>query len=456
MLAHKYEVKGVKEWLVEHGITVDSVCAAMSFACDSVQDVSDGLLEGCQKHASWSLTKLSEGGLVGVPALAARELLRAHAENQHLGRVCDVAEGFKYVQRWVRSNEGRGMFTSAEEAAESLIEMLELSRLPRSFLSGHVQESGLVSQDRLRQIHDEVVTAERKARPPNKVVRPRCVGHVGYWLDNDGDMIETFSAYCLGGTGAHARLAVVDDKRCCVCVFSLEEVKCLWKVGRKGKGPGEFMFPTRAMFDGRGHLWVADSKLKTLQTFDCEGNFVGCIREEGSDAGDFFVPDCMELSAQGDILMYSYRSNRVVVCGLDGTLLCMVPAAHDQHGIEIDTPFQASPWPDGNIMVMDRDCMRLFSADGLFLKEIMPPEIDIDEPWPPYSMCTGSNGELVTVGSEETHRVYIRDVDCGLLCSMEEPFLQCKAIKMDHKGRLFCQAFLNNVEIWEFGFDEGS
>jgi hypothetical protein len=46
--------------------------------------------------------------------------------------------------------------------------MLELSRLPQSFLSQHVRASGLVSNDRLWQMHDEVVRAEKQARLADK------------------------------------------------------------------------------------------------------------------------------------------------------------------------------------------------------------------------------------------------------------------------------------------------
>jgi hypothetical protein len=185
--------------------------------------------------------KLSEGGLFGVPARAARELLWAHTKNPHLGRACDVAEGFKYVQRWVRSNEGCGMFTSAEGAAESLMEMLELSRLQHSFLLEHVRESGLVSNKRVWQIYDEGIKAAKQARPANKLERLRCVGKLSDYLEED-DAFE-ISGYCTGGTGgtgAHARLAVLDADQCCMYVYSLEDMKRVWNVGRKGEGPGEF------------------------------------------------------------------------------------------------------------------------------------------------------------------------------------------------------------------------
>jgi hypothetical protein len=340
MLAHKYEVNGVKEWLLEHGITVDSVCAAASFACESVQDVCDGLLEACRKHASWSLPKVSEGALVGVPARAARELLGAHTENIHLGRVCDVAEGFKYVQRWVRTNERSGMFTSAKkEAAESLMEMLELSRLPHSFLSEHVRESGLVSNDKLWHIYDEVVRgkAQCQARLAGKSARLRCLGkHEGF---------ANITSVCAGGTGANARLAVVDQGQLCVCVFSLEEMECLLEVRQEDHLAGEFECPFygefecpyRAMFDSRGHLWVIDRALDTIQTFDCQGNFVRCIRRVSFGVGGFSAPRGLALSAQGDIVVMEKGYNCAVVLGSDGRFLHMVPAP-DVNNINNSSP----------------------------------------------------------------------------------------------------------------------
>ena len=134
MLAHKYEVEGVKEWLLKRGISVESVCAAANFACESVEGVCDGLLEACREHGSWSVPKLGERALCGVRAEAAGELLRAHAENVHLGRACDVGERLRYAERWVRANEAVGVGGKAESKAGKrqgarLVGMLELNRL---------------------------------------------------------------------------------------------------------------------------------------------------------------------------------------------------------------------------------------------------------------------------------------------------------------------------------------
>jgi hypothetical protein len=405
-----------------------------------------------------SFAKLSEGGLVGVPARAARELLRAHAENPHLGRACDVAEGFKYVQRWVRSNEGRGMFSSAKKGAESLMEMLELTRLPHSFLSEHVRESGLVSNKRLWQIHDECIKAAKEARPVNKSVYLHRVGKLSDHLE-DGDAFKHIIEYRTGGTGAHARLAVVDQeqKKCCVHVFSLEEVKFLWKVGRKSRGPGEFMDLAGAVFDGRGHLWVSDEELKTIQTFDGQGNMMGCFGEKGFSAGEFSTPCEMALSAQGDVVVLDRLQNCVAVFAPDGKFLCTVPAAHDKHNIELYHPYRALPSADGNILVADYNCVRLFSSEGLFLKEVKPPELGSDEGWSPFFICTGPQGELVAVEDDDDGTICMRDADCGLLWSVEEPELVRVAIERDHKGRLFCRkAGGNDLQIWDVEFHDAS
>ncbi len=279
------------------------------------------------------------------------------------------------------------MFSSAEGAAESFMEMLELSRLPQSFLSQHVRASGLVSVGRLWQMHDEVVRAEKQARLrlADNSVSLRRVMNLKDCLDDDNEFKHIYYLFT-GGTGANARMLAVDDEQCCVYVFSLEEIKYLWKVGRKGKGPGEFMYPAGAIFDGRGHLWVYDEELSRMQTFDVRGNFVACF--EGQDLAGVVLQD-MALSAQGDILVCNNKNNYLAVFGPDGMLLHRVPAAHGQDDIKFNNPYAAFAAADGNIIVWDKDCMRLISSDGVLVKEVKPPELGADEHWSPWYICTG-------------------------------------------------------------------
>ena len=319
MLAHKYEVEGVKELLLRHGITAESVCAAASFACESVADVGDGLLEACRKHASWSLPKVRERALAGVTVGAAGELVRAHAENPHLGRVCDVAEGFRFVERWVRANQDALANSEAEnkavqEQAESLVDMLELSRLPGGFLWDSVQRSGLVSNSKVWKTFQDVVKAERQARSESGPVRLRQVAKISDCLD-DGDSFKELLDCVVGGSGPNQRLAVVDKDGCRVYVFSLEDMKCLFVAGRKGEGPGEFQCPFGAAFDGQGNLYVSDEEMHRVQVFDLEGNFVRCFGKKGEGVGELLGPSSLAVSSQGD---FWCAIGAIIVCRCSG------------------------------------------------------------------------------------------------------------------------------------------
>jgi hypothetical protein len=86
---------------------------------------------------------------------------------------------------------------------------------------------------------------------------------------------QSISDIVIGGRHPKQRVAVVDPVVCCVYVLSLEDMKLrLWVAGSKCKGPGQFMSPAGAAFDGRGHLFVADYGLGRVQEFDCEGKYV--------------------------------------------------------------------------------------------------------------------------------------------------------------------------------------
>ncbi len=51
----------------------------------------------------------------------------------------------------------------------------------------------------------------------------------------------------------------------------------------------------------------------------------------------------------------------------------------------------------------------------------------------------------------------MRDADCGLLWSVEEPDLVRTVIERDHKGRLFCrEPGGNDVQTWEVEFHDAS
>ncbi len=438
LLAHKYEVDGVKEWLLKYGITVESVCAAVSFACDCVADVCDGLLEACRKHASWSLPKVRESALCGVSADVALELLRAYAENEHLGRACDVVEGFRYVKRWASVNEGLAVEDkTVHKEAERLSGTLELSLLPASFVSEHVRTSGLVSADKLCQMQEKIAKAEREARQvANRRMRLRHIAKLSDALE-DCRSFKIIWGIAIGGRDAKQRVAVVDGVACCVYVFRLEDMKLLWEAGSKGRGPGQFKWPLCAAFDGRGHLCVLDYELARVHIYDCEGKYVRCFGKRGSGPGELLNPCAMSVSSQGDIVVCDLHNNRVQVFDGDGRLVRVVPSPDDPQQIRLKWPRHASCIANGNMIVADDDCVRLFSRDGLFVTEIKPPHVQ-GEHWKVKSMCNGQRGEIIAC-EKDTRTIRVFDADGALLWTAEpDGRWGPDRMAMDWKGQLLC------------------
>ena len=54
----------------------------------------------------------------------------------------------------------------------------------------------------------------------------------------------------------------------------------------------------------------------------------------------------------------------------DGEYLRVLPSPNDPHQIEPDSPYRALCAADGNVMIADQNCVRVFSSEGLFIKEL--------------------------------------------------------------------------------------
>jgi sugar lactone lactonase YvrE len=233
-------------------------------------------------------------------------------------------------------------------------------------------------------------------------------------------------------------VAVVDSEACCVYVFSLEDMKLLWVAGSKGQGPGQFMQPVRAAFDGRDYRYVSDFGPCRVQVFDSEGKYVRCFGKQGSGPGELLNPISMSLSGQGDMLVCDSGNHRVHVFDGDGRHVRVVPSPDDPQQIRLKWPRHVLSTADGSIIVADYDCVRLFSRDGLFVKEIKPPHVQ-EEQWKVYSMCSGPRGELATF-ERGSQMMRVLDADGALLWTAKldnEWGTSCMA--MDWRGQLLCK-----------------
>jgi outer membrane protein assembly factor BamB len=254
----------------------------------------------------------------------------------------------------------------------------------------------------------------------------------------DGVSFESVSNIAIGGRDAKQRVAVVDSEACCVYVISLEDMKLLWVAGSKGQGPGQFMEPVRAAFDGRGYLYVSDDVLCRVEVFDCEGKYVRYFGQQGSGPGELSDPWAMSLSGQGDILVCDWgRTDRVYVFDGDGRYVRDVPSPDDPQKVRLNRPRHVSSTADGNIIVADDDCVRVFSRDGLFVRKVKRPHVQ-GVHWNVHQMCSGPRGELVAY-QWDTRTVRVLDADGALLWTAElDDEWALDRMAMGCRGQLLC------------------
>src|ERR1051325_12021344 len=82
-----------------------------------------------------------------------------------------------------------------------------------------------------------------------------------------------FGSITAGTVGPTGNVYVVDHFKCSVVAFS-PAGRMLWKVGRKGRGPGEYQIPYRITTTPSGTLLVFDLGTRDVTTLSQEGRFV--------------------------------------------------------------------------------------------------------------------------------------------------------------------------------------
>ncbi len=114
-------------------------------------------------------------------------------------------------------------------------------------------------------------------------------------LETDGLGIGALWAFLADENGC---LIFLDNKGHQLLAFDAQG-KFLKRIGTRGQGPGEFMSPNAICLDSRGNLWVADSSMRRISTFDKDWNFV---RSFIISAGHT-QPVRIRVDSQGDVIM---------------------------------------------------------------------------------------------------------------------------------------------------------
>ncbi len=93
------------------------------------------------------------------------------------------------------------------------------------------------------------------------------------------------------------------------------------RFGSRGRGEGQFNFPTDLAIDGQGRVHVSDSMNFRIQTFSADGEFVSRFGEAGDTTGRFAKPKGVAVDSEGHIYVADALFDTVQIFDDQGRLL---------------------------------------------------------------------------------------------------------------------------------------
>jgi DNA-binding beta-propeller fold protein YncE len=116
------------------------------------------------------------------------------------------------------------------------------------------------------------------------------------------------------------RLLIVDSElhQVVVCGSHGEFIS---KFGQRGKGPGEFNYPTHISVDGHNQIYVTDSLNYRVQVFTADGKFVREFGSAGDGPGHFSRPKGVAVDHSGHVYVVDGVFGNVQIFNDQGRLL---------------------------------------------------------------------------------------------------------------------------------------
>ena len=171
------------------------------------------------------------------------------------------------------------------------------------------------------------------------------------------------------------------------------------KLGKKGKGSGEFDFP-RGMAVAGDRLFVCDRKNHRIQVLTTDLEIVDQFGSFGTGEGQFDQPESIAVDDEQLLYVADSANLRIQVFTTDGQFVRSFPKKEDKQQIR---------WPQGvcidasyvYIVEFSRNRISVFTKDGRFVKSFGEGHIKNS-----YGACVDSDG-FVYVCSNGSHRVVV-------------------------------------------------
>jgi DNA-binding beta-propeller fold protein YncE len=116
------------------------------------------------------------------------------------------------------------------------------------------------------------------------------------------------------------RLVIADSQRHQIVICNLKG-EFIAKFGRRGRGPGEFNFPTHVSVDSRNCIYVTDSMNYRIQVFDETGKYLREFGSAGDGPGRFSRPKGIAMDTDGHVYVVDALFDNVQIFDGTGRLL---------------------------------------------------------------------------------------------------------------------------------------
>lgn len=176
--------------------------------------------------------------------------------------------------------------------------------------------------------------------------------------------------------------------------------------GIQGMTPGRFGYPTDAVVDRSGNLYVAEyGEFDRIQVFTPSGEFVRQWGGHGYDPGQFLKPRALAIDEDDLIYVADSCNHRIQVFAADGTLVRTWGSRGSGAG-QMAFPYDVGLGPDGTLYVCEYGNCRVqrFRRDGRPLGLWGEPGREPGQLDGPYALAVDSRGAVSVVDSGN-HRV---------------------------------------------------
>ncbi len=188
--------------------------------------------------------------------------------------------------------------------------------------------------------------------------------------------------------------------------------------GFRGKGDGQFMWPSAGAMDSNGLLYFSDEYTHRISIFDAEGEFVSKWGIHGAKNGNLDTPSSITFDKHDDLYVSDTYNNRIQKFTKDGQFIKNFGSEGDEDG-QFTLPWGITIDSFGDVYVADWGNNRIqkFSADGDFLNSYGTPGQGNGEFYRPAGVTVDDDG-YIYIADWGNNRVQVLDPEGGFVINL--------------------------------------